>query len=108
MRWIYSDLKVAARVPEIRGKVLRAYGFRMAAMLLSLLFLLAFGPIALVVIVLRRLEPVGIAALDLIRAPERWLREKYRALRAEVHAIMPPEEIRERLAGRDRNETTKA
>lgn len=100
MKWIYTDLKVAYRVPEIRRKVLLGYACRVAATFLALMFAIIFAPLGLLVLIGRFIEPLASKAIDLTRMPEDWLRSRYRSLRSEVHAQMSPDQIRQRLDGR--------
>ena len=97
MKWIYKDLRVASAVPEIRRKVLQSYACKMGALVLAVATFMILLPLGILIFVASKLEGGAIRALELAQSPERHLRARSRALRDEIHAIMPPAKIRARL-----------
>lgn len=97
MKWIYKDLRVARAVPEIRKKVLQSYACKMGALVLAIATFVILLPLGILILVASKLEGGAIRALELAQSPERHLRARSRALRDEIHAYIPPAEIRARL-----------
>lgn len=97
MGWIIGDLKVAYRIPEIRGLVLRAYGLRWMRLILATALILPLLPFAAISLVTRRLDGVAEFLLRVFQAPARWVQTRFRERRGEIYRIIPREEIRRRV-----------
>lgn len=99
MGWIIGDLKVAYKIPEIRGLVLRAYGLRWIRLILATVLILPLLPFAAISLVTRTLDGVAEFLLRILQAPARWVQNRFRERRDEIYRIMPREEIRRRVRG---------
>lgn len=90
IRWIWSDLYIAYKIPELRRPIAKAYSLRMARNIACVPTLVLVLPLALIDLTTKALNKL----CRILTYPYARLRQATDDAYMEAHAIMSVEEIR--------------
>jgi hypothetical protein len=95
IRWIYRDLYVAYKIPEVRWLIVRTYALRHIRNLIILPLMIACVPF----LICQLIGEFGKGCVKIVIIPGRMVSQCYDRSREATYSVMSAEEMRNRLTG---------